>query len=160
MQKIINVLVVVLVAVVIYYGVIVDYQRGTALAELATSDVELQGHKKVIDEEYRRLSLKFDGRGKHIQRMQRDLGNLTSRLGVVIDSLGNRIAETNFLLQQAEERLRDDIRDLEGELTAVTDDLSTYKRRTNRAILEIQENLTQIEGDIKALDEKVNPKEK
>lgn len=160
MQKIINVLVAVLVAVVIYYGVIVDYQRGTALAELATSDVELQGHKKVIDEEYRRLSLQFDGRGKHIQRMQRDLGNLTSRLGVVIDSLGNRIAETNFLLQQAEERLRDDIRDLQGELTAVTDDLSTYKRRTNRAILEIQENLTQIEGDIKALDEKVNPKEK
>jgi len=160
MQKIINVLVVVLVAVVIYYGVIVDYQRSTALAELATSDVELQGHKKVIDEEYRRLSLQFDGRGKHIQRMQSDLAGLTRRLGVVVDSLGNRIAETNFLLQQAEERLRDDIRDLQGEFTTVTDDLSTYKRRTNRAILEIQENLTQIEGDIKALDEKVNPKEK
>ncbi|UCD38936.1 MAG: hypothetical protein JSW54_05515 [Fidelibacterota bacterium] len=158
MQKLVNMLVLVLVAFSIYFGIIVDHKRVRSMDALAESDIELQGHKQVIDEDYRRLDLRFQGRGKHIQRMQKDIERLRERLRIVSDSLGNKIEETNFFLQQVEEMLREDIRNLNGELRTLSDDVATYKRRTNRSILDMQEVISRMEDDIKALDEKVNPK--
>ena len=159
MQRIINTLVLVLLAFAVFYGLIVDRNRVQKMEGLAASDVELQGHKRVIDEAYRRLDLRFEGRGKHIRKMQADLLNLTGRLRVVTDSLGNRIEETNFILNQVEERLQDDIRNLSGDLRTLSDDVTTYKRRTNRTILDMREILDRLEDDLKALDNQVNPKE-
>lgn len=160
MQKIINILVMVLFGITLYYTIYVDYKRSRTMKELTTNDVELQGHKNMIDEEYRRLSLKFEGRGKHMQRMQANIKNLGSRLMVVTDSLGNKIEETNYLLSQVEELLREDIRRVEGDVRALSDEMTTYKRRTNRSILDLQDALTTLEGDLKAFQEKVDPKEK
>ena len=157
MQKLINILVVILVGFSLYYGIIVDHKRVDTMEALSQSDVELQGHKNVIDEEYRRLDLRFIGRGKHIRRMQENLVFLHMRLQTVSDSLGNKIEETNYLVQQVEEMLREDIRDLDDELRALTDDLATYKRRTNRDIFDMKEVISRMEDDLKALDEKVNP---
>ena len=157
MQKLINILVVILVGFSLYYGIIVDHKRVDTMEALSQSDVELQGHKNVIDEEYRRLDLRFIGRGKHIQRMQENLVFLHMRLQTVRDSLGNKIEETNYLIQQVEEMLREDIRNLDDELRALTDDLATYKRRTNRDIFDMKEVISRMEDDIKALDEKVTP---
>lgn len=157
MQRIINILVVILVGFSLYLGIIVDSKRAQTMDRLEASDVELQGHKRMIDEEYHRLSLKFEGRGKHIRRMQDDLADLRSELQAATRELGNRIDETNYLLERTEERLREDISDLRGELRTVSDDLTTYKRRTNREILDMKELITQIQEDLKALDEQVNP---
>lgn len=160
MQKIINILVMVLFGITLYYTIYVDYKRSRTMKELTTNDVELQGHKNMIDEEYRRLSLKFEGRGKHMQRMQANIKNLGSRLMVVTDSLGNKIEETNYLLSQVEELLREDIRRVEGDVRALSDEMTTYKRRTNRSILDLQDAITTLEGDLKAFQEKIDPKEK
>lgn len=159
MQRIINILVVILVGFSLYTGIIVDNKRVQTMERLETSDVELQGHKRMIDEEYHRLSLMFEGRGKHMRRMQEDIAGLRRDLQDAARELGNRIDETNYLLEQAEERLGEDISDLRGELRTITDDLATYKRRTNREILDIKEILTRLEEDIKALDEQINPPE-
>lgn len=159
MQKIINILVVVLLGVTLYYTIYVDYKRSRTMKELTTSGIELQGHKNMIDEEYRRLSLKFEGRGKHMQRMQENIKNLGSRLTVITDSLGNKIEETNYLLSQVEELLREDIRRVEGDVRALSDEMTTYKRRTNRSILDMQDALSTLEDDLKALQEKVEPEE-
>ena len=158
MQKLINILVVLLVVFSLYYGIIVDHRRVETMEALRQSDVELQGHKNVIDEDYRRLDLKFLGRGKHIKEMQDDIVFLRGRLQTVSDSLGNKIEETNFFLQQAEEMLREDIRNVNSELRALSDDLATYKRRTNRDILDTKEVISRMEDDLKALDDQVNPK--
>ena len=128
MQRFINALVIVLFGVTIYYGLIVDNTRVQTMKKLEASDVELQGHKKVIDEDYRRLTLRFDGRGKHIQKLQNDLSNLGRRLRTVSDSLGNQIEETRYRLEQADEILRDDLRVLRADLRALSDDLTTYRR--------------------------------
>ncbi len=160
MQKIINILVAVLLAITLYYTIYIDYKRSRTMNELMTSDVELQGHKNMIDEEYRRLTLKFDGRGKHMQRMQANIKNLSMRLLVITDSLGNKIEETNYLLSQVEELLREDIRRVEGDVRALSDEMTTYKRRTNRSILDLQDVLSTLEDDLKALQEKVEPEEK
>ena len=159
MQKIINILVVVLLGVTLYYTIYIDYKRSRTMKELTTSGVELQGHKNMIDEEYRRLSLKFEGRGKHMQRMQENIKNLGSRLIAITDSLGNKIEETNYLLSQVEELLREDIRRVEGDVRALSDEMTTYKRRTNRSILDMQDALSTLEDDLKALQEKVEPEE-
>jgi chromosome segregation ATPase len=159
MQRIINILVIILVGFSLYSGIIVDSRRVQTMDRLETSDEELQGHKRMIDEEYHRLSLKFEGRGKHMRRMQDDIAGLRRDLQDAARELGNRIDETNYLLEQAEERLSEDISDLRSELRTVSDDLSTYKRRTNREILDIKEILTRLEEDLKALDEQVNPPE-
>lgn len=159
MQKIINILVVVLLGVTLYYTIYVDYKRSRTMKELTTSGIELQGHKNMIDEEYRRLSLKFEGRGRHMQRMQVNIKNLGSRLIVITDSLGNKIEETNYLLSQVEELLREDIRRVEGDVRALSDEMTTYKRRTNRSILDMQDALSTLEDDLKALQEKVDPEE-
>ena len=157
MQKIINILVVVLLGVTLYYTIYVDYKRSRTMKELTTSGIELQGHKNMIDEEYRRLSLKFEGRGRHMQRMQVNIKNLGSRLIVITDSLGNKIEETNYLLSQVEELLREDIRRVESDVRALSDEMTTYKRRTNRSILDMQDALSTLEDDLKALQEKVEP---
>ncbi|MCH8838599.1 MAG: hypothetical protein IIA60_12505 [Candidatus Marinimicrobia bacterium] len=159
MQKIINILVVVLLGVTLYYTIYVDYKRSRTMKELTTSGIELQGHKNMIDEEYRRLSLKFEGRGRHMQRMQVNIKDLGSRLIVITDSLGNKIEETNYLLSQVEELLREDIRRVEGDVRALSDEMTTYKRRTNRSILDMQDALSTLEDDLKALQEKVEPEE-
>ena len=159
MQKIINILVAVLLGVTLYYTIYVDYKRSRTMKELTTSGIELQGHKNMIDEEYRRLSLKFEGRGKHMQRMQESIKNLGSRLTVITDSLGNKIEETNYLLSQVEELLREDIRRVEGDVRALSDEMTTYKRRTNRSILDMQDALSTLEDDLKALQEKVESEE-
>ena len=157
MQRIINTLVLVLLAFALFYGIIVDHNRVQSMQALEASDVELQGHKRVIDEAYRRLDLRFEGRGKHIRTMQADLLNLNDRLRVVTDSLGNMIEETNFILRQVEERLQDDIRSVSGDLRTLSDDVTTYKRRTNRTILDMREVLDRLEDDLKALDNQLNP---
>ncbi len=157
MQRIINTLVLVLLAFALFYGIIVDHNRVQTMQALEASDVELQGHKRVIDEAYRRLDLKFEGRGKHIRKMQAELLNLNARLRVVTDSLGNMIEETNFILRQVEERLQDDIRSVSGDLRTLSDDVTTYKRRTNRTILDMREILDRLEDDLKALDNQLNP---
>jgi len=92
--------------------------------------------------------------------MQEDIAWLRDRLQTVSDSLGNKIEETNYFLQQVEEILREDIRDLDSELRALTEDLATYKRRTNRDILDMKEVISRMEDDLKALEEKVDPKKK
>ena len=159
MQKIINILVAVLLGVTLYYTIYIDYKRSRTMKELTTSGIELQGHKNMIDEEYRRLSLKFEGRGRHMQRMQVNIKDLGSRLIVITDSLGNKIEETNYLLSQVEELLREDIRRVEGDVRALSDEMTTYKRRTNRSILDMQDALSTLEDDLKALQEKVEPEE-
>ncbi|MCH8327998.1 MAG: hypothetical protein IID15_05680 [Candidatus Marinimicrobia bacterium] len=151
MQKFINILVMVLAVFSIYYGVVVDYRHSRIMKQLAVSDVELQSHKSVIDEEYRRLTLKFEGRGKHMQRMSVEIANLQDRLQTVTDSLGNRIDELDFLMTQIEENLRAEIRSVEGDVRGLDDDLSTYKRNTNRSILDMQERINVIESDLKVL---------
>ena len=153
MQKFINILVMVLVVFSVYYGVFVDYRHSRIMKQLSVSDTELQSHKTIIDEEYRRLALKFDGRGKHMQRMSAEIANLQLRLQTVTDSLGNRIEDLNFLMTQIEENLRADIRSVEGDVRGLDDDLSTYKRNTNRSILDLQERLNVFESDLKALTE-------
>ena len=160
MQKFINILVMVLVVFSVYYGVFVDYRHSRIMKQLAVSDTELQSHKTLIDEEYRRLSLKFDGRGKHMQRMSDDIANLQARLQTVTDSLGNRIEDLNFLMTQIEENLRAEIRSVEGDVRGLDDDLSTYKRNTNRSILDLQERLNVFESDLKALTEPEEGEEK
>ncbi len=159
MQKIINILVVVLFGVTLYYTIIVDYQRSTAIDELSASDIELQGHRSMIDTEYERLNNKFIGRGKHMQRIQTSLKDLNNRLSVVADSLGNKIEENAYFLKRLEEQLSDDIRRVQGEITGLSDELSTYKRRTNRSILDIQEQISTLQSDLSALEEKVEPPE-
>ena len=159
MQKIINILVVVLLGVTLYYTIYIDYKRSRTMKELTTSGIELQGHKNMIDEEYRRLSLKFEGRGRHMQRMKVNIKDLGSRLIVITDSLGNKIEETNYLLSQVEELLREDIRRVEGDVRSLSDEMTTYKRRTNRSILDMQDALSTLEDDLKALQEKVEPEE-
>lgn len=153
MQKFINILVMVLVVFSVYYGVFVDYRHSRIMNQLAVSDIELQSHKRIIDDEYRRLTLKFEGRGKHMQRMAEDIDNLQVRLNIVTDSLGNQIDELNFLMTQIEENLRSEIRSVEGDVRGLDDDLSTYKRNTNRSILDMQERINVIESDLKALTE-------
>ena len=160
MQKFINILVMVLVVFSVYYGVFVDYRHSRIMKQLAVSDTELQSHKTIIDEEYRRLSLKFDGRGKHMQRMSAEIANLQLRLETVTDSLGNRIEDLDFLMTQIEENLRADIRSVEGDVRGLDDDLSTYKRNTNRSILDLQERLNVFASDLKALTEPEEGEEK
>lgn len=157
MQRFINALVIVLFGVTIYYGIIVDHDRIQFMKKLEASDVELQGHKKVIDEDYRRLTLRFDGRGKHIQKLQNDLVNLGRRLRTISDSLGNQIEETRYRLEQSDEVLRNDLRTLRADLRGLTDDLTTYRRQSNRSILDVQAKITRMEDDIEAIDRKVNP---
>ena len=88
-----------------------------------------------------------------MQRMAADITGLRNRLQTVTDSLGNKLDEVNFLLTQVEENLRDDIRAVSSDLRVLGDDLSTYNRRINRSILDIQERLNVLASDLRALTE-------
>ena len=160
MQKVINTLVVILVGFALYYGIIVDAERVETMEALRLSDEELQGHKSVIDEDYRRLSLMFEGRGKHIQSIQADIANLQNRVIFVADSLGVRIDETNFYLGQADEILREDLQTLTGDLQLTVTDIDNLRRTTTRGLADLTEQLEVLQSDLNALNEQVNPPER
>jgi len=160
MQKVINTLVVILVGFALYYGIIVDSERIETMEALRLSDEELQGHKSVIDEEYRRLTLMFEGRGKHIQAIQADIANLQNRVIAITDSLGTRIEETNYYLGQADELLREDIQTVGSDLRLIEDDVALLRRTTTRGLQDLTERLDVLESDLNALDEQVNPPER
>ncbi len=157
MQKVINTLVVILIGFALYYGIIVDTDRVETMETLRLSDEELQGHKSVIDEDYRRLTLMFEGRGKHIQVIQQDIADLQDRVNAVTDSLGTKIDETNYYLGQADEILREDIQTVSGDLRLLEDDIANLRRTTNTRLIDLTEQLEILEADLNALNEQVNP---
>lgn len=143
-----------------YYWVVIDETRTSKMTELAESDETLTGDVNSTVEIYDRLEKKWIGTSKHVQTLQQETHAHYVEYREKMDSINVVFEEIKFSIEQLEEvltrkidRVKDDVRNLE-------DSFDSYKRTTNRTIREIKQNISTIQDDINAINEKISEEEK
>ena len=121
-----------------------------------------QEHLDVIDKEFREdlrnLNLRFEGRGKHIQKAQQDIITNTNLINTIAAELNEKISDVQYNLDEYErvtdkkiERTNDDVADLQ-------DSFASQNRQNRRKFSDLEQTLTQLQNQVKELHEPEDPK--
>ena len=122
-----------------------------------------QEHLDVIDKEFREdlrnLNLRFEGRGKHIQKAQQDIIANTNLINTMAAELNEKISDVQYNLDEYERvtdnkigRTNDDVADLQ-------DSFASQNRQNRRKFSDLEQTLTQLQNQVKELHEPEDPKE-
>ena len=121
-----------------------------------------QEHLDVIDKEFREdlrnLNLRFEGRGKHIQKAQQDIIANTNLINIMAAELNEKISDVQYNLDEYERvtdnkigRTNDDVADLQ-------DSFASQNRQNRRKFSDLEQTLTQLQNQVKELHEPEDPK--
>ena len=121
-----------------------------------------QEHLDVIDKEFREdlrnLNLRFEGRGKHIQKAQQDIIANTNLINTTAAELNEKISDVQYNLDEYERvtdnkiaRINDDVADLQ-------DSFASQNRQNRRKFSDLEQTLTQLQNQVKELHEPEDPK--
>ena len=124
--------------------------------ELNKNDLE---HVDVVHNEFRedlrKLNLQFIGRGKHLQKAQRDIIANTKYIEYVTDSLGNAIQEVQYNLDELDRTVAKQFANVEDDIQDLTDSFNRERRRSKSDRAEIKQTITVMQSEIKVLNDKV-----
>ena len=124
--------------------------------ELNRNDSE---HVDVVHNEFRedlrKLNLQFIGRGKHLQKAQRDIIANTKYIEYVTDSLGNAIQEVQYNLDELDRKVAKQFANVEDDIQDLTDSFNRERRRSKGERAEIKQTITVMQSEIKVLNDKV-----
>ena len=140
-----------------YYWVIIDDTRIKRMIELASSDEKLLGDVNSTVEVYDRLEKKWIGTSKHVQTLQKETYAHYAEYAGKMDSINIVFEEIKFSIEQLEEMLIRKIDRLKDDVNNLEDALETYKRKNDRTIRAVKQNISTIQDDIKTLNDKVFP---
>ena len=154
-DKIIFGVLVVLIGVAGYFQYIATNMI-VRMDELNRNDSE---HVDVVHNEFRedlrKLNLQFIGRGKHLQKAQRDIIANTKYIEYVTDSLGNAIQEVQYNLDELDRKVAKQFANVEDDIQDRTDSFNRERRRSKSERTEIKQTITVMQSEIKALNDKV-----
>jgi len=154
-DKIIFGVLVVLIGVAGYFQYIATNMI-VRMDELNRNDSE---HVDVVHNEFRedlrKLNLQFIGRGKHLQKAQRDIIANTKYIEYVTDSLGNAIQEVQYNLDELDRKVAKQFANVEDDIQDLTDSFNRERRRSKSERAEIKQTITVMQSEIKALNDKV-----
>ena len=154
-DKIIFGVLVVLIGVAGYFQYIATNMI-VRMDELNKNDSE---HVDVVHNEFRedlrKLNLQFIGRGKHLQKAQRDIIANTKYIEYVTDSLGNAIQEVQYNLDELDRKVAKQFANVEDDIQDLTDSFNRERRRSKSERTEIKQTITVMQSEIKALNDKV-----
>ena len=154
-DKIIFGVLVVLIGVAGYFQYIATNMI-VRMDELNRNDSE---HVDVVHNEFRedlrKLNLQFIGRGKHLQKAQRDIIANTKYIEYVTDSLGNAIQEVQYNLDELDRSVTKQFANVEDDIQDLTDSFNRERRRSKSERAEIKQMITAMQSDIKTLNDKV-----
>jgi hypothetical protein len=106
-------------------------------------------------EDLRKLNLQFIGRGKHLQKAQRDIIANTKYIEYVTDSLGNAIQEVQYNLDELDRTVAKQFANVEDDIQDLTDSFNRERRRSKSDRAEIKQTITVMQSEIKVLNDKV-----
>ena len=154
-DKIIFGVLVVLIGVAGYFQYIATNMI-VRMDELNRNDSE---HVDVVHNEFRedlrKLNLQFIGRGKHLQKAQRDIIANTKYIEYVTDSLGNAIQEVQYNLDELDRKVAKQFANVEDDIQDLTDSFNRERRRSKGERAEIKQTITVMQSEIKVLNDKV-----
>ena len=154
-DKIIFGVLVVLIGVAGYFQYIATNMI-VRMDELSRNDSE---HVDVVHNEFRedlrKLNLQFIGRGKHLQKAQRDIIANTKYIEYVTDSLGNAIQEVQYNLDELDRKVAKQFANVEDDIQDLTDSFNRERRRSKGERAEIKQTITVMQSEIKVLNDKV-----
>ena len=154
-DKIIFGVLVVLIGVAGYFQYIATNMI-VRMDELNKNDSE---HVDVVHNEFRedlrKLNLQFIGRGKHLQKAQRDIIANTKYIEYVTDSLGNAIQEVQYNLDELDRAVAKQFANVEDDIQDLTDSFNRERRRSKSERAEIKQTITVMQSEIKVLNDKV-----
>ena len=154
-DKIIFGVLVVLIGVAGYFQYIATNMI-VRMDELNKNDSE---HVDVVHNEFRedlrKLNLQFIGRGKHLQKAQRDIIANTKYIEYVTDSLGNAIQEVQYNLDELDRKVTKQFANVEDDIQDLTDSFNRERRRSKSERAEIKQTITVMQSEIKVLNDKV-----
>ena len=154
-DKIIFGVLVVLIGVAGYFQYIATNMI-VRMDELNRNDSE---HVDVVHNEFRedlrKLNLQFIGRGKHLQKAQRDIIANTKYIEYVTDSLGNAIQEVQYNLDELDRTVAKQFANVEDDIQDLTDSFNRERRRSKSERTEIKQTITVMQSEIKTLNDKV-----
>ena len=140
-----------------YYWMVVDNTRTEKMGELAKSDIELSGDVNSTVEVYDRLEKKWIGTSKHVQTLQNETNAHYKAYAEQMDSIDIVFEEIKFSIDQLEEVLSRKIDRVKDEVKNLEDGFETFKRKSNRDMRQVKQDITTIRDDINILNEKVFP---
>ncbi len=153
-----------ILVILILAGGYFQYMSGEMIKRMDELNLNDKEHVDIVNNEFREdlrvLNLQFIGRGKHLQKAQRDIVANTNLIGTTADSLTDMIEEVQFNLDEVERETFKRFGDVETDIADLEDDLGRLRRKTTRTLSEIQQQLTLLENELNTVSDKVFEKEK
>ena len=154
-DKIIFGVLLVLIGVAGYF----QYMATNMIARMDQLNKNDSEHVDVVHNEFREdlriLNLQFIGRGKHLQKAQRDIIANTKYIEYVTDSLGNAIQVVQYNLDELDRTVAKQFANVEDDIQDLTDSFNRERRRSKGERAEIKQTITVMQSEIKALNDKV-----
>ena len=116
-----------------------------------------QEHLDVIDKEFREdlrnLNLRFEGRGKHIQKAQQDIIANTNLINKTADELNQKISDVQYNLDEYGRITDNKIERIINDISDLRDEFESQNRQNRRKFSDLEQTLTQLENQVKELHE-------
>ncbi len=141
-----------------YYWFVIDESRTSQMQELETSDVTLKGDVNSTLEVHDRLELKWIGTSKHVKTLQEETHAHYDAYAAKMDSIDVVFERMKLDIEQLEERLIQKLDRLNDNIQNVSDSFDSYKRKNNKDVREIKNDLGTLRDDLTAIDKQLNPK--
>ncbi len=148
-----------ILVVLILAGGYFQYMSGEMIKRMDVLNQNDKEHVDIVQKEFREdlrvLNLQFIGRGKHLQKAQRDIVANTNLINATADSLSDMIGEVQYNLDEVERETIKRFGDVETDLADLEDDLGRLRRKTTQNLSEIHQKLTLLERELTKVSDKV-----
>ena len=153
-----------LLAVLIVAGGYFQYMSSNMIKRMDELDINDAKHDAVVDKEFREglrtLNLQFIGRGKHVQKAQKDIIANTNLINATADSLGDMISEVQYNLDELDRNVSKRFSDVETDIADLEDDFNRNRRKTSQTLSEIQQAITLLQTETNEIKDKISEKDK
>ena len=140
-----------LLAVLIVAGAYFQYMSSNMIKRMDELDINDAKHDAVVDKEFREglrtLNLQFIGRGKHVQKAQKDIIANTNLINATADSLADMISEVQYNLDELDRNVSKRFSDVETDIADLEDDFNRNRRKTSQTLSEIQQAITLLQTE-------------
>ncbi|MEE9189618.1 MAG: hypothetical protein V3U16_02495 [Candidatus Neomarinimicrobiota bacterium] len=103
-------------------------------------------------EDLRRLDLQFIGRGKHLQKAQKDIIANENRIVALTDSLARLIDDLSYELNEFVRETDREFTTLTSDLGDLEDNVDGERRRNTRRFSDIEQTVTNLQNSLKEIE--------
>ncbi|NQU67617.1 MAG: hypothetical protein HQ510_06710 [Candidatus Marinimicrobia bacterium] len=134
-----------------YFWLFVHENEVLQVKDIITNIDDQSQRINVIDEQERRLELKYIGHGQHLKDIQDEFKKHYRDYLAKIDSINGVFGDVKYTIDQLEEKLNRDIISVKSDITDLSDTFDSYKRSNQRSVMDLMNDVTTMKDDITAI---------